>query len=646
MNKCHVPITWVNNTTPAINDTHLNQYDGELDTLDDRIITLDTTKALQSDMLLAFKDVSLNSTTGVITFTLFNNTTKTIDTLLEKIAINFDYDDDPTSPHYQNLIIELEDGTYKYIDMSALITEYEFDTSSTVAFTVANDGTVTADVIDGSITSTKLDPAFAVTISNAEANGLKSEGWAVGEQNGVPVASGSPYFQNNAKWYKEQAQAIAGQTLGGLTDVTITTPTDGQVLVYDSNSGEWINADVQAGLLPHVVISTDTGATVTLTKGGTTIIVTETSTGTFEADVDDYGTWSISVVKGGISGSDTVSIDAVKVYNITVTLLSATITVNYPDNMRGQTFTCVQGGTTLTATAPSNANTFNFTVPSTGSWTVTGAYSKTVTITSYGETQSVTFYALKTFATATDQEIADMVSEADLGHFDLYDDAGWRVGQEHQVSLSSISSSGTYDGVSWSVGESQSAQTVTFVLMHKGLYELVDSVLDKQGQTRNTCSFVVGVKDCLNTPGYYNSTDTTVGSWESSARRGWCNGGFREAIPNTIRAAFKKFKTVTAAAAGSTNQTSQDYFALAAEKEIVGSSASHATSAETNALTQFTWYETSANRIMNANNTPAIYWLRSPYSNTQQVEVKATGATTIGAAGNASVVYISPFGCM
>ena len=240
MNKCHTPITWVNDQAPAINDTHLNQYDGELDTLDDRIITLDSTKALQSDLLLAFKDVALNSSTGVITFTLFNNTTKTIDTLLEKIAINFDYDDDPTSPHYQNLIIELEDGSYKYIDMSALITEYEFVNSSTIAWTIGNDGSVSASVIDGSITSTKLDPTFAVTISNAEANGLKSEGWAVGEQNGTPVTSGSPYYQNNAKWYKEQAQAIAGQTLGGLTDVTITTPQNGDLVEY--NNGDWENS--------------------------------------------------------------------------------------------------------------------------------------------------------------------------------------------------------------------------------------------------------------------------------------------------------------------------------------------------------------------------------------------------------------------
>ena len=34
---------------------------------------------------------------------------------------------------------------------------------------------------------------------------LEAEGYAVGEQNGVPVTSGSPYYENNAKYYSEQS---------------------------------------------------------------------------------------------------------------------------------------------------------------------------------------------------------------------------------------------------------------------------------------------------------------------------------------------------------------------------------------------------------------------------------------------------------
>ena len=249
MNKCHTNINWVNDQTPAINDTNLNYMDGCIDTIDDRVITLDTTKAAQSDMLLAFKDVSLNSSTGVITFTLFNNTTKTIDTLLEKVAINFDYDDDPTSPHYQNLIIELEDGTYKYIDMSALITEYEFTDSSTIDFTVTS-GAVSASVIDGSITAAKLQPNYLADVT-AQANAASgsattatnkatlAESYAVG---GTGTRAGED--TDNAKYYKEQAALIAQQTLGGLTDVTISSPSGGQGLIYNGTNQIWENGNL------------------------------------------------------------------------------------------------------------------------------------------------------------------------------------------------------------------------------------------------------------------------------------------------------------------------------------------------------------------------------------------------------------------
>ena len=39
----------------------------------------------------------------------------------------------------------------------------------------------------------------------AQTAALKSEGYAVGEQNGTPVSSGSPYYQNNAEFYANQA---------------------------------------------------------------------------------------------------------------------------------------------------------------------------------------------------------------------------------------------------------------------------------------------------------------------------------------------------------------------------------------------------------------------------------------------------------
>ena len=42
-----------------------------------------------------------------------------------------------------------------------------------------------------------------------EADALKAEGFAVGQQDGVDVGSGSPYYHNNAKYFKEQAAGSA-----------------------------------------------------------------------------------------------------------------------------------------------------------------------------------------------------------------------------------------------------------------------------------------------------------------------------------------------------------------------------------------------------------------------------------------------------
>ena len=54
------------------------------------------------------------------------------------------------------------------------------------------------------------------------------------------------YDSNSGEWKNANAQAGA-TSLNGLTDVTITSATDGQVLTYDSNSGEWVNANGGGG---------------------------------------------------------------------------------------------------------------------------------------------------------------------------------------------------------------------------------------------------------------------------------------------------------------------------------------------------------------------------------------------------------------
>ena len=148
LNKLYSRINWENEPSvrSPLSESNLNRMDYALNEVDNRVINLDTAKANEDDMLLAFKSISFDENTGIFTFTRFNGTIVTIDTLLEKVVTNWDYEDDPNSPNYQKLIITTQDGTVKYIDLSALITQYEFVDTDTVAFTIGSDGKVSAEV--------------------------------------------------------------------------------------------------------------------------------------------------------------------------------------------------------------------------------------------------------------------------------------------------------------------------------------------------------------------------------------------------------------------------------------------------------------------------------------------------------------------
>ena len=250
--------------------------------------------------------------------------------------------------------------------------------------------------------------------------------------------------------------------------------------------------------------------------------------------------------------------------------------------------------------------------------------------------------SLVTWAGGTDEEIVKMVQLADEGKINLSD--YWAVGDIRTVQLSAMSATG--------VGESHAAQQVDLVLMHAGGYDLNAAVAS--GRTK--CSFVVGLKDSLAEAGYMNSSNTNSGSWNGSARRTWCNNVFRNAIPSTLRAIFKQFKTITAETYnGSTNQESVDYFALPAAKEVFGGSATSAGSAtsfsnltEFNALFQFDYYKTTSNRIKKLGKTGSAreWWERSPFYNFSN---SFCGVSSGGAAARdyaSSSDGLAPFGCI
>lgn len=153
-----------------------------------------------------------------------------------------------------------------------------------------------------------------------------------------------------------------------------------------------------SGYVPHVVVVTDTGSTVTITKGQTTYTATETSTGVFEADitsVNDYGTYTITGSLNGVTTTTTLDIDTVKVYevdlspriSVTLTIYSAKEdTISYVDiDGATQTITFASGESskqvTIEIEASGSSITFTSGVAKDPS-DLTADYSKTVTITS------------------------------------------------------------------------------------------------------------------------------------------------------------------------------------------------------------------------------------------------------------------------
>lgn len=232
MNKAHSGKVWENRPSDKspINAPSLNNLENAVDTIDDRVIVLDTEKATKVEVATLVADVTFEESTGVITVTKKNGSRVTIDTQMEKIAVNFDYD-----PTTQQIILTLIDDTKQYIDLSALITQYEFLDTDTVAFAIGTDGKVSAIVKEGSIEEKHLRPDYLSDIklesakaqasqSAAEESAAKAESYAVGEE-------------NSAKYYYEKTKETIGGAVTGVKGSAETAYRTGNVNLTPENLG-------------------------------------------------------------------------------------------------------------------------------------------------------------------------------------------------------------------------------------------------------------------------------------------------------------------------------------------------------------------------------------------------------------------------
>ena len=212
MNKAHENINWENypSDNTALNAENLNRMDVAIDNIDNRVISLDSSKATKTEVSTLVADVSFEESTGIITVTKKNGSKITIDTQMEKIAVNFSYD-----RITQQIILTLIDGTKQHIDLSALITQYEFIDSNTIAFFIDSGGKVTAKIKEGSITEEYLEQNYLSNIKvEVEKTATNAKTASEAAKSATASKSAAATSEKNAKTSEINAAASAKQAQG------------------------------------------------------------------------------------------------------------------------------------------------------------------------------------------------------------------------------------------------------------------------------------------------------------------------------------------------------------------------------------------------------------------------------------------------
>ncbi|MBQ7465537.1 MAG: hypothetical protein IJS55_03330 [Oscillospiraceae bacterium] len=212
-------------------------------------------KADKADTDLHFKAIGFDAATGTFTFTRENGTSVEVDTALEKVAVNFTYDDTT-----EELVLTLADGSTQRISLAALISIFDFMDSSTVAFGVSG-GTVTAQVKAGSITDEMLSTALVDylegLVSDAESSEIAAGGSA---QSAAGAAEDSEAAASRAESAAASANTSAGEAgaasqsaaesaasaSGAITKYPYIDGESGNWMVWDASQGAFVNTGVHA----------------------------------------------------------------------------------------------------------------------------------------------------------------------------------------------------------------------------------------------------------------------------------------------------------------------------------------------------------------------------------------------------------------
>jgi len=190
---------------------------------------------------------------------------------------------------------------------------------------------------------------------------------------------------------------IAKTSSAGLVDTYTITMDDGYTYTFDVTNGR------DGGMSTMFLISSDAGSTVTVTTpSGTVIPATQAagSTTQWEAETVEYGVHTITSSLGGVDVTTTVNVTETRIYNVTLTHFSATITVTY--NPSDAICTCVGGSESYTATG----SPYTFTIHSAATYTITltngvATQTSSVVISTSGQSENVSISLIPDGSTVT-----------------------------------------------------------------------------------------------------------------------------------------------------------------------------------------------------------------------------------------------------
>ncbi|NBH15349.1 hypothetical protein D3Z36_14465 [Lachnospiraceae bacterium] len=142
LNNAHIDLVWENysSSNTPIDEKNLNKMVRSVNLLNENTTALDASKATKVEVASLVKDIDFDEDTGIFTITRKDSSKypiKTIDTKLEKLAKNWTFDEKT-----QKIIIELEDGTLRHVDLSSFIAVFEFINSDTISFYTEYSGNI------------------------------------------------------------------------------------------------------------------------------------------------------------------------------------------------------------------------------------------------------------------------------------------------------------------------------------------------------------------------------------------------------------------------------------------------------------------------------------------------------------------------